>query len=118
MAYKVVKGGVCSPKGFLGSVASCGIKDPNNPRTDLALIYSEQPCVSAGTFTTNRVKAAPVKVTQAHMRALELRAVVANSGNANACTGVKGVEDARTMAASAWTGQTSGSGVTMASSMP
>lgn len=98
MPYKLVKGGVCAPKGFLGCSVSCGIKDPKDPRTDLALLYSEVPCISAGTFTTNRVKAAPVKVTQAHLRHQELRAIVANSGNANACTGVKGVEDARAMA--------------------
>ncbi|MBB07502.1 MAG: bifunctional ornithine acetyltransferase/N-acetylglutamate synthase [Roseibacillus sp.] len=98
MSFKKVKGGVCAPKGFLGGALGCGIKDPANPRTDLTLIYSQHPCVSAGTFTTNRVKAAPVKVTQAHLRALDLRAIVANSGNANACTGVRGIEDARTMA--------------------
>ena len=77
---------------------SCGIKEAGNPRNDLALIYSDHPCVSAGTFTTNGVKAAPVKVTQAHLRAMDLRAVVANSGNANACTGVPGITDARAMA--------------------
>ncbi len=98
MPFKKVKGGVCAPKGFLGGALGCGIKDPGNPRTDLALIYSQHPCVSAGTFTTNRVKAAPVKVTQAHLRALDLRAIVANTGNANASTGVRGIEDARTMA--------------------
>ncbi len=100
MALKRVKGGVCAPKGFQGGAVSCGIKDPGDPRPDLALIYSEHPCVSAGTFTTNRVKAAPVKVSQAHLRSRELRAIVANSGNANACTGVPGIEDARTMAKS------------------
>ncbi|NIP95152.1 MAG: bifunctional glutamate N-acetyltransferase/amino-acid acetyltransferase ArgJ, partial [Akkermansiaceae bacterium] len=100
MPYKLIKGGVCAPEGFLAAAVSCGIKNPEDPRSDLALIFSERPCVSAGTFTTNRVKAAPVKVTQAHLRARELRAIVANSGNANACTGVKGVEDARTMAKS------------------
>ena len=98
MAFRKVKGGVCASKGFLGGALSCGIKNPGNPRPDLALVYSKYPCVSAGTFTTNRVKAAPVKVTQAHLRARELRAIVANSGNANACTGVPGITDARTMA--------------------
>ena len=98
MTYHAVKGGVCAPKGFLGGAVSCGIKNAEDPRRDLALLYSELPCVSVGTFTTNRVKAAPVKVTQAHLRAQELRAIVANSGNANACTGVRGVENARIMA--------------------
>ena len=98
MSFKKVKGGVCAPQGFRGGAVSCGIKEAGNPRNDLALIYSDHPCVSAGTFTTNRVKAAPVKVTQAHLRAMDLRAVVANSGNANACTGVPGIADARGMA--------------------
>ena len=98
MSFKKVKGGVCAPRGFRGGAVSCGIKEAGNPRNDLALIYSDHPCVSAGTFTTNRVKAAPVKVTQAHLRAMDLRAVVANSGNANACTGVPGITDARAMA--------------------
>ena len=98
MSFKKVKGGVCAPQGFRGGAVSCGIKKVGNPRDDLALIYSDHPCVSAGTFTTNRVKAAPVKVTQAHLRAMDLRAVVANSGNANACTGVPGITDARQMA--------------------
>jgi glutamate N-acetyltransferase/amino-acid N-acetyltransferase len=61
------------------------------------LIYSDVPCSSAGTFTTNRVKAAPVKVTQAHLRRGDLRAIIANSGNANACTGMQGIHDARAM---------------------
>ncbi|NNC88241.1 MAG: bifunctional glutamate N-acetyltransferase/amino-acid acetyltransferase ArgJ [Akkermansiaceae bacterium] len=98
MPYKSTKGGVCAPKGFVASTAACGIKSSKAKRADLALLWSEEPCVSAGVFTTNRVKAAPVKVTQAHLRHRELRAIVANSGNANACTGVKGIEDARAMA--------------------
>ena len=98
MPYTPRKGGVCAPRGFLASTAACGIKDGKPSRSDLTLLYSEHPCVSAGTFTSNRVKAAPVKVTAAHLRAVELRAIVANSGNANACTGVRGISDARTMA--------------------
>ncbi len=94
-SYKQVQGGVCAPQGFLGSAVSCGIKKPTATRLDLALIYSKTPCVSSGTFTTNRVKAACVKVTQAHLRRNNLQAIIANSGNANACTGVEGVEVAR-----------------------
>lgn len=93
--YKQVDGGVCAPQGFLGNAVSCGIKKPTATRLDLALITSEKPCVSSGVFTTNRVKAACVKVTQAHLRRNNLQAIVANSGNANACTGVEGVEVAR-----------------------
>ena len=92
-----IKGGVGAPQGFLTSAVSCGIKNPEASRLDLALIYSEKPCASAGAFTTNRVKAAPVRVSQSHLRKGELRAIIANSGNANACTGVQGIEDANAM---------------------
>jgi len=92
-----LKGGVGAPAGFLTSAVSCGIKNPAAARLDLALIYSEQPCSSAGAFTTNRVKAAPVRVSQANLRKGDLRAIIANSGNANACTGVHGIHDANAM---------------------
>ena len=92
-----IKGGVGAPQKFLTSAVSCGIKNPAAERLDLALIYSEVPCSSAGTFTTNRVKAAPVRVSQTHLRKGDLRAVIVNSGNANACTGVQGVQDAKAM---------------------
>jgi glutamate N-acetyltransferase/amino-acid N-acetyltransferase len=96
---KRLKKGVCAPKGFVGGAVSCGIKDPASERLDLALVFSNEPCTAAGAFTTNRVKAAPVKVSQTHLRGGSLRAIVANSGNANACTGVRGVNDAKAMAA-------------------
>lgn len=89
-SYIPVDGGVCAPQGFLGSAVSCGIKKPTATRLDLALIYSTEPCVSAGTFTTNRVQAACVKVSREHLRKGNIRAIVANSGNANACTGTRG----------------------------
>ncbi|MES2995451.1 MAG: bifunctional glutamate N-acetyltransferase/amino-acid acetyltransferase ArgJ [Verrucomicrobiota bacterium] len=92
-----IKGGVGAPQGFLTSAVRCGIKNPDVKRPDLALVYSELPCSSAGTFTTNRVKAAPVRVSQAHLRRGDLRAIIANSGNANACTGVHGISDAKAM---------------------
>jgi len=92
-----IKGGVGAPRGFQCSAISCGIKNPAAERLDLALIYSESPCTSAGTFTINRVKAAPVKLSQAHLRKGDIRAIVANSGNANACTGVQGINDAKAM---------------------
>ncbi len=92
-----IKGGVGAPKGFLTGAVSCGIKNPDSDRFDLALVYSVKPCASAGTFTTNKVKAAPVKVSQSHLRKGELRAFVVNSGNANACTGVQGIHDANAM---------------------
>jgi glutamate N-acetyltransferase/amino-acid N-acetyltransferase len=92
-----IKGGVGAPLGFLTNATCCGIKNPDADRLDLALVYSERPCSSAGTFTTNRVKAAPVRVSQTHLRKGDLRAIVANSGNANACTGVQGIRDANAM---------------------
>lgn len=94
-----IKGGVGSPKGFLTNAVDCGIKDPENQRLDLALIHSEVSCTSAGTFTTNRVKAAPVKVSQTHFRKGDIRTIIANSGNANACTGMQGIRDAKRMCA-------------------
>lgn len=98
MAYEKKKGGVCAPTGFLASALSAGIKSSESDRLDLALIYSEEPCNSAGTFTTNRVKAAPVRVSQSNLRNNQIRAIIANAGNANACTGITGLEDARAMA--------------------
>lgn len=92
---KKISGGVCAPKGFHASAVSAGIKNPDDPRLDLALIHSLVPCSAAGAFTTNRVKAAPVKVSQAYMKADNVQAILSNSGNANACTGVEGISDAR-----------------------
>lgn len=92
-----IKGGVGAARGFLTNAVSCGIKNPASDRLDLALVHSEAPCSSAGTFTTNRVKAAPVKVSQSHIRRGSIRAIIANSGNANACTGVRGIHDAKAM---------------------
>lgn len=94
-----IKGGIGAPQGFLTGAVSCGIKNPDVQRLDLALIHSESPCTSAGTFTTNRVKAAPVRVSQANLRKGDIRAIIANSGNANACTGVQGIRDANAMCA-------------------
>ena len=70
-------------------------------RDDLALIVSDGPAVGAATFTTNRIKAAPVRVSMAHLRCADLRGIVANSGNANACTGANGISRAKRMAAAA-----------------
>lgn len=96
-SFTRIKGGVGAPQGFHTSAVSCGIKNPASDRLDLALIHSTVPCSSAGTFTTNRVKAAPVRVSQSHLRKGDLRAIIANSGNANACTGVQGITDANAM---------------------
>ena len=101
MSYSEISGGVTAPQGFLAGSAYCGIKASNADRPDIALVYSTSACAAAGTFTTNRVKAAPVRVSMMHIRSPDVRAIVANAGNANACTGVKGIENAKRMASSA-----------------
>ncbi|MDR2553709.1 MAG: bifunctional glutamate N-acetyltransferase/amino-acid acetyltransferase ArgJ [Treponema sp.] len=93
-----IEGGVCAPKGFFAGGVRCGIKAGGSKR-DLALIGSERPCVSAAVFTANRVQAANITVSREHARSGRIRALIANSGNANACTGAAGLEAARRMAA-------------------
>ena len=86
---EIVKGGVTAAKGFEAASTAAGIKYQN--RTDMALIYSQVPCVIAGTFTTNLVKAAPVKWDkQVVDSGKKSQAVIVNSGIANACTGAEG----------------------------
>ena len=84
------------PKGFLFSTVEAAIKKPG--RKDLALIYSEAEANTAGMFTSNKVKAAPVKLDMKKIRTGRGQAIIVNSGNANACTGKKGMEDAVEMA--------------------
>ena len=86
---KQVKGGVTAAKGYEAASTAAGIKYVG--RTDMAMIYSQVPCVTAGTFTTNIVKAAPVKWDQQVVDSDEKsQAVIVNSGIANACTGQEG----------------------------
>jgi glutamate N-acetyltransferase/amino-acid N-acetyltransferase len=87
--------------GFTVGVASAGVKDGTPRRTDVALIVSDRPCAAAGVFTTNQVIAAPCVVTRRHLEHGSLRAIVINSGNANACTGEQGERDAVAMAQAA-----------------
>nr|WP_296082845.1 bifunctional glutamate N-acetyltransferase/amino-acid acetyltransferase ArgJ [uncultured Blautia sp.] len=86
---KIITGGVTAAKGFQAASAAAGIKYQG--RTDMAMVYSEKPCVAAGTFTTNIVKAAPVKwdqdIVYNHPSA---QVIICNSGIANACTGEEG----------------------------
>lgn len=81
--------------GFKFAGVACGVK--KSKKRDLALIFSERPATAAALFTTNRVKAAPVLVGMRRMSGGIIQAVVVNSGNANACTGSKGVRDAEGM---------------------
>jgi len=94
---KEITGGVCAAKGFLAGGIRCGIK-ASSQKKDLALIYSKDSCSAAAVFTTNKVKAASVLVSQANIAGGKLRAVIANSGNANACTGQEGTAAAKRMA--------------------
>jgi glutamate N-acetyltransferase/amino-acid N-acetyltransferase len=77
--------------GFLAAGISAGLK--KNQERDLALLYSEVPAVAAGVFTNNRVKAAPVLLSMERIKSGSARAVLANSGSANACTGWRGLRD-------------------------
>ncbi len=86
-----IKGGVTAPKGFQAAGVEAEIKYKN--RKDMALIYSELPCVGAGVFTSNLVKAAPVLWDQNIIKnEASVQAVIINSGIANACTGEQGME--------------------------
>lgn len=88
---KIIEGGATAATGFFAASAAAGIKYQN--RQDMALLYSESPCVSAGTFTTNLVKAAPVKWDKNQVTSgAYAHAVVVNAGIANACTGTEGME--------------------------
>ncbi len=94
----ITEGGVTAAKGFLAGSLCAGIK--KNDRDDMALIYSEKPCVAAGTFTQNKVKAAPVKWDrQVIDESPFIQAIVINTGVANACTGAEGLENCNTEAA-------------------
>jgi glutamate N-acetyltransferase/amino-acid N-acetyltransferase len=87
---------VIAPKGFLFSAVEAAIKKPG--RKDLALIYSEKTALMSGMFTTNNVKAAPVKLDMKRIRSGKGQAIIVNSGNANACSGEQGLKDATEMA--------------------
>ncbi len=85
------------PAGFRFSGVSCGIKQ-DTTREDLTLIVTDAPAVGVGVYTQNLVYAAPVAVDRQRTPAADIRVVVANSGNANACTGARGIQDAEAMA--------------------
>lgn len=93
-----VVGGVTAPQGFMASGVAADIKGNGSGKKDLAVLFSRVPCAVAGVFTTNKVKAAPVILSQSRVQRGCIQAVVANSGNANACTGDQGWRDANQMA--------------------
>jgi glutamate N-acetyltransferase/amino-acid N-acetyltransferase len=92
LKFKKVPGSICAPRGFKAAAVFCGIK---RRKLDLALIASDVPAAVAGMFTTNQVCAAPVKLSAQRAAKRFAKAIVVNSGNANACTGRQGVRDAK-----------------------
>ncbi len=91
----VIEGGISSVPGIQTAGISCGIKAK---KSDLALIYSESEAQAAAVFTTNEVQAAPVQLCKTRLAKGKIQAIIANSGNANACTGKQGMADAQQMA--------------------
>ena len=90
---KLIKGGVCSARGFRAAGVAAEIKYKG--RNDVALIVADAPCAAAAVFTTNRVAAAPVLYDRGIARSGKVQAILANSGCANACTGEQGLKDAK-----------------------
>ncbi len=91
----IENGNVTSAKGFLAAGVKASIKASGN--YDMALIYSEYPAVAAGAFTRNLVRAAPVALSELHVKSDNVQAIIVNSGNANACTGDEGYRNAESM---------------------
>jgi glutamate N-acetyltransferase/amino-acid N-acetyltransferase len=96
---EIISGGVTAPAGFLAAGVHADVKGKGGTKKDVAVLYSQARCTAAGVYTTNKVKAAPVVLCQQRTAGGgTLQAIVANSGNANACTGEQGWQDAVTMA--------------------
>ena len=91
-------GGITSPRGFHAGATCAGIKPSAKEKLDLGILFSEVPCVATGLFTANRIKAAPLGLCQERLQSGRARALVVNSGCANACTGEQGLADAAEMA--------------------
>jgi len=94
-----IGGGITAAKGFCAGGVAAGIKKSGLP--DVAVVYSRNACTAAGTFTTNRVRAACVDYNSRLLPSRSVRAICCNSGNANACTGARGLRDAHATAACA-----------------
>ena len=104
-SFRKISGSVCAPRGFKAAAVFCDIKklgtgkgSEKGGKRDLGLIVSDVPAAVAGVFTSNQVCAAPVKVSAEIAKRKSARAIVVNSGNANACTGNQGLRDAKAMA--------------------
>jgi len=94
----ITHGTITSPEGFSAGAAFAGLNKHSRFGLDVGILFSRMPCTAAGVFTRNQIKSAPVLLCQEHLREPFVRAVIANSGCANAGTGVHGMEDARAMA--------------------
>jgi len=90
----VASGGITSPQGFCAGATYAGIKQKGKDCLDLGILFSEEPCAAAAVFTKNKVKAAPVVLCRERLKNGRVRALVVNSGCANACTGEAGLDDA------------------------
>ena len=97
-AKSLTSGTITSPRGFLAGATYAGLKTGGDNILDLGILFSEVPCTAAGLFTTNKVKAAPLVLSQERLLKERAQAIVVNSGCANACTGVQGLADAAEMA--------------------
>lgn len=95
LMMKEIEGGITAVSGIKTAGVASGIKATGTK--DLVVIFCDELATSAGTFTTNKVKSAPVLVSMERIKSGKAQAVVANSGNANACTGEQGVKDAKRM---------------------
>ena len=102
--FRIINGSICAPLGFNAAAVFCDIKrigtgkgSEKGQKRDLALIVSDVPAAVAGMFTSNQVCAAPVKVSAKNAARNLARGFVVNSGNANACTGMQGLKDAKLM---------------------
>ena len=96
MAYKVIEGGgITSPKGYVAGACYVGVKSRKSEKPDVAILYSQAPATCAALFTTNKVCAAPVLLGREVLKKGKARAVVINSGNANAATGEQGLANAK-----------------------
>lgn len=93
----ISSGSIASPRGFNAGATYAGIKKKTDAVLDLGVLFSEVPCTAVALFTTNRIKAAPVVLSQRRLLSGRVAAVVVNSGCANACTGEQGLADAAEM---------------------
>jgi len=94
----IASGGITSPRGFYAGATYAGIKNKTSDVLDMGILFSESPCVATALFTTNRIKAASVVLSQQRLQSGRASAVVVNSGCANAFTGEQGLTDAAEMA--------------------